>query len=172
MAENVMNTKVFNCHGEEFVVKENELPLKHPSYGFYDEEGVHRVAWAKEDDTVDGRGFDKSYKGNSPKGYTDIRTLPVGTMLARYGGPGGHLTTTVGTAYEKLGMPYIVELIEYHEYRVIAEFTVEAGLAAPMFDSPGGGDQFFTVEEIGFLCNIKCLEEDFTWLDKLGVRKE
>lgn len=95
----------------------------------------------------DCRGFDK--RNVEPNGhyYMEV-TLPRGTLLIRYGTEFGRNTAPKGTPYEQLGLPYLKDTVEYHEYEVIADSIkvyceVLRGRVAPIFDSPGGGIQYF-----------------------------
>ncbi len=137
-----------------------DLELKNPAWGEVKDDGTIIVYWAKPDDKVDGRGFDKSYKGTD--GYVDEIELPVGTRLARFGSPQGKLTAPEGSPYEKLGLPYKEETIEYHVYVVVSEGChVKRGIVAPMFDSPGGATQYLHYNSIEAEISLGYLEEDF-----------
>lgn len=73
--------------------------------------------------------------------------LPKGTLLIRYGSERGRFTAPRNTQYDTLGLPYIKETIEFHEYVVIADSVkvlckVTRGIVAPMFDSNGGAVQY------------------------------
>ncbi len=159
----------FNSDGQW--VEAKDLKLKSPEYGEVLPDGRIIVHWKEEDDTVDGDGFDKSYEGSD--GYYDEVILPIGSKLCRYGTPAGYLTAPIGTPYEHLGLPYIKETREYHEYRVVADnCKVKRGKVSPMFDSPGGGTQYLhpeTIEEEEK--KYHKVEEDFEWLEKLNGRK-
>ena len=156
---------VYNYLGQPVTLA--DLRFKSPEYGEVLPNGKVVVHWEEENEYVDDEGFDKFYVGNS--GHIDIISLPKGTKLARYGGPEGSVTTLAGTPYESLGMPYVKETIQYHEYIVEKEIfcVVKRGKAARMFDSPGGGIQFkhfCTIKKE--VLNYKNLREDFTWLEK------
>ncbi len=141
----------YNYRGEEVTGK--RVLLVDKSFGDLDESGeiiYHRyhypkVKWPAEDAHRDSYGFDKhaDYGGN----HVCRVILPMGTVLCRYGREEGSFTTNKGTPYELLGLPYIKETIEYHEYEVISSDVMVAcevtkGLVAPAFKSRGGVVQY------------------------------
>lgn len=154
----------YNYLGEEIEGKRVELISE--EYGYYDGDKLV-VNWDEESDLVDGRGFDK---GNIEPGgkYTENVELPKGTRICRYGTEFGKLTTLVGTKYEKLGLPYRKETIEYHEYVVIADgisvrCIVTKGRVARMFGSEGGAIQFLHHRTIMEELNTYRLKEVYEW---------
>lgn len=97
---------------------------------------------------ADGEGFDKEHR--EPNGHHRMLVeLPIGTVLQRYGSPGGYFTAPKGTPYEELSLPYEKDSMEYNEYRVINRGVqvevcrAERGRAAPLFGQPGGGIQYY-----------------------------
>lgn len=156
---------VYNYLGQEVTL--SDLKLKSDEYGDVMPDGRIVVHWAKEDDNVDGNGFDKHYKGTD--GYYDVIVLDVGTFVCRYGGPEGQLFAPLGADYNLLGLPYVQETREYHVYLVIAPFEVRRGKVAPMFDSPGGETQYLSnaEETIDMLLDAECLKEDKQWLQSV-----
>ena len=92
-------------------------------------------------------------------------------MLCRYGYSIGKLTTLKGTDYDKLGLPYLKETVEYHEYEVIADGIsvrcfVCKGFVAKMFNSVGGAIQFLHSQPIADEIAQNKLKEDMSWLRK------
>ena len=91
----------------------------------------------------------------------------------RYGLPTGRFTTLKGTAYEKLGLPYVKETIEYHEYMVSLDLMVDCfvtkGIVAPAFYSEGGAIQFMHRQSINLECQDGLLKEVKGWRQK-GLR--
>lgn len=127
--------------------------LRKPEYGTgeIDKRGFPKIKWSLLIN-ADDQGFDKSHK--EPNGFWRMTvTLPKKMRLIRYGTEMGHYTAPKGTEYEALSMPYIKESLFFHEYEVVADSTtvvaifnnctVDRGIAAPGFDLPGGGVQFF-----------------------------
>ncbi len=117
-----------------------------PSFGYYDEDGCEHVFWTPENDIVDCDGFDK--RNIEPNDYycMDI-VLPYGKIICRYGNKRGRLTTDLDSNYDDLGLPYVKESVEYHEYKVVADglrvkCMVLRGRVAPMFYSKGGAVQY------------------------------
>lgn len=143
----------------------NRKQFKRPEFGYYDENGVEHVNWKPENDDVDADGFDKHHTESNGSYKRDV-VLPYGTLICRYGNTRGRLTTDVGTDYETLGLPYVKESVEYHEYRVIADglivqCTVQQGKVAPMFDSKGGATQYKHYQSIAKELDDGKLEEVF-----------
>jgi nicrotizing toxin Mtb-like protein len=71
-----------------------------------------------------------------------IVTLAPGTRIDRYGSPNGAYLAPAGTAYAARAVPYDKAKMEYHRYRVVRPFAVNAGTIAPWFDQRGGGIQY------------------------------
>ena len=114
---------------------------------------------------ADERGFDKRISFSNGNHIRKIR-LRQGTELVRYGANTGHFTTTWGTPYEKLSLPYFEDSMEFHKYLVIAdnvtvECIVEEGIVAPGFDQPGGGIQYYHEKNINQCLKNGELEEVF-----------
>lgn len=131
-----------NCFGEPIT---EVLQYANPAFGQY-VDGIARTNWEKSD-IVDDNGFDKRYKDPESDMYLAEVSLPKGIILCRYGFEQGYFSTLKGTEYELLGLPWKKESAPYFEYEVIADgitvhLLVTRGLAAPMFDSPGGAIQF------------------------------
>lgn len=95
---------------------------------------------------ADRYGFDKrNIEANGH--YTISYVLPKDTVIIRFGSEHGQYTAPQNTSFEEVSLPYTIESLEYHEYRVIAdglrvECIVEKGKVAPMFRQPGGGVQY------------------------------
>lgn len=120
--------------------------LKDPSYAKgFDGSGEPIIDWELfQPEFADEHGFDM--RNREENGYYYIETvLPKGTMLIRYGSEFGRFTAPKGTRYDELALPYIEETVAYHEYRVANDqgCQVQKGRVAPMFDSKGGGIQFY-----------------------------
>lgn len=87
--------------------------------------------------------------------------LLVGQKLDRFGGEGGQFLAPAGTPYSQRSLPpQSLNTIEgaypfnYHVYKVLKPFTVEAGPAAPWFNQPGEGIQYKipgTTDNVGTL---------------------
>lgn len=118
---------------------------------------------------ADCRGFDKEHR--EPNGlHRMLVELPVGTVLLRYGTPNGYFTAPKGTAYEELSLPFEKDSMEYNEYRVINKGVLvqvcraERGRAAPLFDQPGGGIQYYHGDtSVQTLVTKKLLERIELW---------
>ncbi|OQO91272.1 hypothetical protein B1813_16865 [Saccharomonospora piscinae] len=69
----------------------------------------------------------------------EMRDLPVGSELDRFGGPNGNLTYAAGTPFEERSL--VPEWVNrsYHVYRVQRPVRALAGVAIPWFNQPGGG---------------------------------
>ena len=109
--------------------------------------GIPVVDWSGHRTTyADEHGFDKPNIEKNGQ-YTIQYTLPKGTKIVRYGAERGHYSAPENTRFEEVALPYTIESVEYHEYRVIAKglrvrCIVEKGKVAPMFNQPGGGVQY------------------------------
>lgn len=69
----------------------------------------------------------------------ELRELPAGSELDRFGGPNGNLTYAAGTPFEERSL--VPEWVSrpYHVYRVRRPLEALAGVAIPWFNQPGGG---------------------------------
>ena len=73
-----------------------------------------------------------------------IRTeqLQKGQLIDRYGSPRGGFLSPAGTDFNSRALPANSVNSEFHTYRVVKPFDVDAGEAAPWFDQPGGATQY------------------------------
>jgi nicrotizing toxin Mtb-like protein len=78
------------------------------------------------------------------KGEPQDLLLAAGTVLDRYGQPGGTFVSPAGASYESRALPYDQAKMDYYRYEVVRPFTVKAGEAVPWFDQAGGGMQYKT----------------------------
>jgi hypothetical protein len=69
--------------------------------------------------------------------------LTPGTVVDRYGGPGGSYLSPKGTPPEARSLSPGAEARPLNVYEVIKPFEVDAGAAAPHFDQPGRGTQYY-----------------------------
>jgi len=162
--------KMYNYLGED--LSNTKILLISSEFGFVDEDNIPHINWGREDSTCDKNGFDKKFR---PIDGIEIHVvenyiIPKGTVLCRYGFPGGFFTTLKGSSYENLGLPYIKETIEYHEYKVSEDICVNCyvtkGMVAPKFTSMGGAVQFMHKQTINLECEDGFLQEDMSWLQK------
>ena len=130
------------------------------------------LIWGTETEKCDADGFDKEYRpidGTSAYIIKDY-IIPKGTIVCRYGFPGGFFTTDKGADYDQLGLPYIKETIEYHEYRVSEDLMVDCyvtkGVVAPKFKSEGGAVQYMHRQSISLECEDGFLQEDLSWIQR------
>lgn len=95
-------------------------------------------------------------------------TLQKGQMIDLFGkGDSGHFLAPEGTPYAKRAIPpsnldeysSTSPALNYHLYRVVAPFTVEAGPARPWFNQPGLGLQYHTNASVGDLIGSGNLQE-------------
>lgn len=81
----------------------------------------------------------------------ELRELPAGSELDRFGGPNGNLTYAAGTPFEERSL--VPEWVSrpYHVYRVQRPLEALAGVAIPWFNQPGGGAAYLlpaSIEEL------------------------
>ena len=163
--------KIYNYLGQDLT--DTKILLIKPEYGFVDEENIPHINWGKEDARCDSAGFDKDFRPVDDAEVYVIKDyiIPKGTILCRYGFAGGFFTTPKGTSYESLGLPYIKETIEYHEYKVSEDVLVNCyvtkGKVAPKFMSLGGAIQFMHKQTIALECEDGYLQEDMSWLQRI-----
>ncbi|MDX3075302.1 TNT domain-containing protein [Streptomyces sp. NPDC088354] len=76
-------------------------------------------------------------------------TFTVGQRIDRFGGEGGRFLAPAGTPYFQRSLtPQSLNTIEsdypfnYHVYKVLKPFTVQAGFIEPWFGQPGNGVQY------------------------------
>lgn len=85
-----------------------------------------------------------------PDGQPEVteQRLHRGEHIDRFGSEFGSFLAPEGLAYSARSIPprslvsTPAAICNYHEYKVIAAFTVDAGPIAPWFAQPGGGEQF------------------------------
>lgn len=81
----------------------------------------------------------------------EVRELPAGSELDRFGGPNGNLTYAAGTPFEERSL--VPEWVNrpYHVYRVQRPLEALAGVSIPWFNQPGGGAAYLlptSIEEL------------------------
>ncbi|WP_410630099.1 glycohydrolase toxin TNT-related protein [Amycolatopsis sp. cmx-4-83] len=81
----------------------------------------------------------------------ELRELPAGSELDRFGGPTGNLTYAAGTPFAERSL--VPEWVNrpYHVYRVQRPLETLAGVAIPWFNQPGGGSAYLlpaSIEEL------------------------
>ncbi len=85
---------------------------------------------------------------------TELRVLPEGGMLDRFGSPRGTFLAPAGARYEERALP--PDSLNtwpdgpehnYNCYEVTEEFTALVGPIAPHFEQPGGGEQVLVPAE-------------------------
>ncbi|MBR1497799.1 MAG: TNT domain-containing protein [Oscillospiraceae bacterium] len=129
--------------------------LKSPDYGTGEyRSGIFpEVKWEEyRQEYADSDGFDLRNMEENGNYCMEVE-LPKGTVLIRYGSEMGRFTAPKHTPYDALGLPYVRETVEYHEYEVVADSIkvfcrVKRGRVAPMFDSDGGGIQYLHPQTI------------------------
>lgn len=153
--------KKYNCRG---------VPLTNDSIKI-----IKNTAWLKPDGNPDFDNFmvngDKDGFLNTSANYRITIALPPGKRIVRYGHPNGHFTANADCDYDKLGLPYVKESMEYHEY-IVKKTTkfkciVDMGIVAPCFDSSGGEIQYYHHLSINDLLSAGVLVEDYKWLEKV-----
>ncbi|WP_317494681.1 glycohydrolase toxin TNT-related protein [Haloechinothrix sp. LS1_15] len=72
----------------------------------------------------------------------ELRQLPAGSELDRFGSPDGNLTYAAGTPFEERSL--VPEWVHrtYHVYRVQRPIEALTGVAIPWFNQPGGGHAY------------------------------
>ena len=151
-----------NYFGQEIL---NPFQLASPDFGTggTDKYGNPIIDWeGHRTDYADEYGFDKRNIEENGQ-YIITYILPKDAVLVRFGTEWGQYTAPQNTAYKELALPYTIESVEYHEYRVIADgltvqCVVNKGRVAPMFLQPGGGVQYRHKKAIRFLIKAKQLE--------------
>jgi nicrotizing toxin Mtb-like protein len=87
--------------------------------------------------------------------------LKAGTMLDRYGHPGGRFLAPADASYMGRAVPYDRLKMDYYRYEVVRPVRVKAGKATPWFDQPGGVIQYKTAQPVQVLIGKGYLKQ--TW---------
>ena len=96
--------------------------------------------------------------------------LKKGMLIDRYGEPTGGFFSPKGVPYEERALALHSDEANYYVYRVLEDFNVKSGKAAPWFGRPGGGTQFVKYHENGKPYTInELIEEDL--IELVSVRK-
>lgn len=162
-----MSDQTYNSNGDD--ISQVKIRLLKDEYGYVDENNIPHIDWGKESNKCDKDGFDKDYRPSDDSDEYIIKDyiLPKGSMICRYGFMGGLFTTIKGSEYDKLGLPYVKETIEYHEFKVTEDLSVDCyvskGMVAPKFTSQGGAIQFMHKQPIRLECEDGFLQEEITW---------
>lgn len=97
---------------------------------------------------------DCSYRFPSRDGFAgSSRTtwLKPGTVVDRFGYPGGTFLAPADASYMGRSIPYDRLKMPYYRYEVVRRLRVRSGRIAPWFDQPGGGIQYKTERKVGDL---------------------
>jgi hypothetical protein len=81
-------------------------------------------------------------------GASKVVRLRPGTMVDRFGHPGGRFLAPADASYMGRAVPYDRFKMPYYRYEVVRPLRVASGKAAPWFDQPGGGMQYKTGQSI------------------------
>lgn len=136
-----------NYYGQ-VIVKPFQLASPDFGTGAIDKDGLLVVDWnGCRTEYADENGFDKRNIEKNGQ-YTIRYIIPKNTIIVRYGSERGRYTAPDNTLFEEVALPYTIESVEYHRYRVIANgllvrCIVTKGRVAPMFNQPGGGVQYY-----------------------------
>src|SRR5262245_50477274 len=105
---------------------------------------------------------DCSYRFPPRDGFTrapkTVRLAP-GTVIDRFGHPGGRFLAPAGASYMGRSVPYDRFKMPYYRYVVVRPLRVLAGPSAPWFDQPGGGAQYKTAKSVQQLIDAGVLKE-------------
>ena len=84
-------------------------------------------------------------------GRPRMLVLRPGTVIDRFGHPGGSFLAPADASYMGRAIPYDRLKMPYYRYQVLKPLRVAAGPAAAWFDQPGGGIQYKTGRRVGEL---------------------
>jgi len=84
-------------------------------------------------------------------GVARMTWLKPGTLLDRFGHPGGAFLAPADASYMGRSVPYDRLKMPYYRYEVLRPLRVAAGKSTPWFDQPGGGIQYKTERKIAEL---------------------
>lgn len=151
-----------NYYGQE-IVSPFQLASAAFGTGKTDEYGFPEVDWKGcSSQFADEHGFDTRNVESNGK-YIIRYILPKDSIIIRFGSEIGRYTAPAKTQFSEIALPYTIESLEYHEYRVIADklpvqCIVQKGKVAPMFNQPGGGIQYRHERTIRTLVRDSVLE--------------
>jgi hypothetical protein len=97
-----------------------------------------RVMWLQAD-----CGYSFPPRDGFTRAPRTVRLMP-GTVVDRFGHPGGRFLAPADSSYMGRSVPYDRFKMPYYRYAVVRPLRVAAGRSAPWFDQPGGGIQYKT----------------------------
>lgn len=100
------------------------------------------IKWADNTATVRWPADDGCAAAPAPRS----ETLPVGTLIDRFGRETGSFFSPKGESFASRAMPYVCPQMDYRVYRVTTPLPVTACKAAPWFGEPGGAVQDKTTD--------------------------
>ncbi len=118
----------------------------------YYQTGKRKLTFDSLSKDSDSHGFD------TVKGTEDV-VLEEGTVFSRYGSNRGQYATDKGESYDSLGLPYVEDTVEYHEYIVLKPLPCTSGFVAENFESAGGGKQYYFDKNIKYLLRNGYIKE-------------
>lgn len=144
-----------NLYGE---ILDSKLINKPRKKEYMNESGIPKFGKMFSDHS-DSNGFDIRHDKE------DIVPKPE-EIFVRFGNDNGYFLTTLDSSYEQLSMPYELDTVPFHVYKVNPlyngneKISFEKGIVAPDFEQSGGGIQFFTgTKSVFYLIKIKFLLE-------------
>lgn len=151
-----------NIYGKKVI---SSYQLASPDFGTgqINHYGIPEVNWnGLRTEYADENGFDVRHKECNGKHIVSYM-IPKNTILIRFGSEYGKFTSPHGTHFEQVSLPYTIESLAYHEYRVISDSLtvrciVDKGKVAPMFNQPGGGTQYLHSHTIHVLLRKSILK--------------
>jgi RHS repeat-associated protein len=97
---------------------------------------------------------------NGFMGQSVSEQLQPGSLIDRYGFPGGRFASPAGTPFYLRGLPLDAETLPFNTYQVLQPLTVQSGTAALAHGLFGGGPQYElpadvqTLIDSGFLAPV------------------
>ncbi|WP_078323007.1 TNT domain-containing protein [Mycobacteroides chelonae] len=108
-----------------------------------------------------------------PGTVIDNAQLPKGTILGRFGYPGGEWLAPEGTSFAKLSLPPDSAMKPYFEYAVSDPtklppgWRIEQSQVAPWFNQPGMGPQYRVIAPPGQEASVDALAR-YGFLERIG----
>ncbi|WP_170317359.1 TNT domain-containing protein [Acrocarpospora corrugata] len=146
--------------GPKYLPKTGNLGRILKDYVRYGGLNPEKFLYRYRDEQINSSRYPDAFGFARPWGWPNARpliytgTLPVGMLLDRFGGEGGAFLAPYGTPYEQRALPPSnlntvsgdpTHLCNYHVYRVIQKFQVDAGPASRAFQLQGQGKQYHTL---------------------------
>lgn len=103
------------------------------------------------------------------EGTISKKMIPKGTIFKRIGYPSGEFLGNTLDSFESRSLAPHSEKSPVYYYKLMEDFEMTTGIAAPWFEQPGGAVQFVKYDSSGNKVKVQQLIDDFVIEDVTNI---